>query len=91
MSKEEGIAVMPKTILDPPEARGVEAEPKTGKGNLPWNVGIVARNATRRASAGISVPIRRKPDPDSGQPNKEIGSGRTMSKDPKQSERGQSS
>ena len=47
VSKEEGIVVMPTTIPDPPKAGGVEAAPRTGKGNPPWNAGIVAKRATR--------------------------------------------
>ena len=90
-SKEEGIVVMATAIPDPPEAGGVEAEPKTGKGNQLQNAGIVARKATRRASAGRSAPIRRKPNPDPREPNKEIDSGRTTPKVPKKSERGQPS
>ena len=67
-SKEEGIVVMPTTILNPWEAGGVEAATRTGKGNQPRNVCIVARKATRRASVGRSVLIRRKPDPDLDKP-----------------------
>ena len=88
VSKEEGIVVMPKTISDPPEAEEVEAAPRIGKRNPPRNAGIVARKATRRASPGRSAPIQTKPDSDSGGPNKEIGNGCTMLKDPKKSERG---
>ena len=95
MSKEEGIVVMPTTILDPPEAGGVEAVPRTGQGNPLQNVGIVARKATRIAGARRSVPIRRKsdPDPDLDELYKEIGNDRTTPKDrkdPKKLERGQS-
>ena len=45
--------------------------------------GIVTRRATRRVSSGRSMPIWRKPDPDPGEPNKEIGSGPKDHKDPK--------
>ena len=94
MIKEEGIVVIPTTIPDPPEVGGVEATPRTGKRNPPQNADIVARKATRRASAGRSAPFWSKPDPDPGGPNTEIGSGCTTPKDrkdPKKSERGQPS
>ena len=90
VSKEEGIVVTSTTILDPPETGGVEAM-RTGKGNPSWNAGIVARKAIRRASAGRGALIRRQLDPDLDKPKKEIGSDRTMPKDPKRSERGQPS
>ena len=89
--KEEGKVMMLTTILDPPKARGVKVASRTGKGNLPRNVGTVAR---RRVSVGRSAPIQRNPDPDPEKQNKEIGSGRTTSKDrkgSKESERGQPS
>ena len=70
-SKEEGIVVMLITIPDPSEAGGVEATPRTRKINPPWNVGIVARKATRRASDERSLMIRRKPDLGPDGPNKE--------------------
>ena len=59
--KVEGTEVMPTAIPDPPEIRGVEAM-RTGKEKPSWSAGTVARKATRRASAGRSVPIRRGPD-----------------------------
>ena len=90
-NKEEGIMVMSTTISNPQEVGGVEAATRTDKGNPPWNAGIVARKATRTASAGRSALIRRKPDPDLDKPTKEIGSNRTTRKDPKKSERGQPS
>ena len=40
VGKKEGIVLMPTTVPDPPEARGFEAAPRTGKGDLPRNVGI---------------------------------------------------
>ena len=83
--KVEGTETMPTAIPDPPETGGVEAM-RTGKVNPPRNVGIVARKATRRASAGKSAPIRREPVPE--MPTKEISSDRTM---PKDSEKGQPS
>ena len=88
--KVEGTETMTTTIPDPPETGGVEVT-KTDKGNPPRNAGSVARNATRRASVGRSAPIRRNPDADPNEPNKEIGSGCTTPKDPKKSERGQPS
>ena len=90
--KEEGTEVMPTTIPDPSEIGGVEVT-RTGKGNPPRNVGIVARKATGRASAGRSAPIRRKPGPDPvpEKPIKEIGSDRTTPKDPEKPEKGQPS
>ena len=88
--KEEGTEVKPTAIPDPPKTSGVEAT-RTDKGNPPRNVGTMARKATWRASARGSVPIRRKLDPDPINPKKEIGSNRTMPKDPKNSERGQPS
>ena len=89
MSKEEGIVVMSTTIPDPLEAGGVEAASR--KIYPPRNAGIVARKATKRASAGRSASIRRKPELDPGGPNKEIGSSRTTPKDSKKSERGKPS
>ena len=64
--KEEGTEMMPTAIPDPQETGGVEAT-RTGKGNPSRNAGIVARKATRRASAGRSVRfgenrIRIRPD-----------------------------
>ena len=72
--KVEGTEVMPTTILDPLETRGVEAM-KTGKGNPSRNAGTSARKATGRASAGKSAPIQRERDPDPvlDIPTKEIG------------------
>ena len=81
---EEGIEVMQIAIPDPPETGGVEAR-RTGKGNPPWNVGTVARKATRRASVEGSTPIQRKPDPDSVKLIREISSDRTTLKDPEKS------
>ena len=81
---------MPTIILDPLETGGVEAT-RTGKGNPPRNAGIVTRKATRRASAGRSAPIRRKPDLDPDKPKKGTGSDRITPKDSKKSERRQPS
>ena len=93
-SRKEVIEEVPTTVLDPPQAGGITTEPEIGKQWPKRNAGIVARRATRRASAGNCAPIRRKPDPDSGGPNKEIGSGHTTlkdCKDLKESERGRPS
>ena len=56
--KEKSIEAMPIAIPNPPEKGVVEAI-RTGKGNPLRNAGIVARKATRRVSAGKSVPIQR--------------------------------
>ena len=91
--KEEGTEVMPTAIPDPPETGGVEAT-RTGKGNPPRNVGIVARKATRRASARKSALIRREPGPNQvpDRPTKEINyNDRTTPKAPKKPKKGQSS
>ena len=92
--KKEGTEEVSTAVPDPPQVGGVTAEPDTGKQSLKRNTGIVVRSATRRASAGKSAQIWRKPDPDLGGPNKEIGNSRTTPKDrkdPKKSERGQPS
>ena len=86
--KEERTKVMSTSILNPLEIGGVEAM-RTGNGNPPRNASTVVRKATRRASAGRSTLIWRKPDPD--KPKKEINSDRTTPKDPKKSERSQPS
>ena len=49
--REEGTEVMPTATPDPPETGGVEAM-RTDKGRPSRSAGIVARKATRRASAG---------------------------------------
>ena len=90
-SRKEGIEEVPTTVLDPPQAGGVMDESEIGKQRPKRNSGIVARRSTRRVSAGRSASIRRKPDPDPGESNKEIGSGCTTPKDSKESERGQPS
>ena len=77
-SKIEGILVMSTVVLNPPKARRVEAAPETGKESPPRNAGTVARKATRKASAGKSVPIRIYPD--RAKPNTGIDSGRTTPK-----------
>jgi hypothetical protein len=78
---KEGIREMPTAILDPPEAGGVVA-------SLPWIAGIVAREATRRASARRNVPSRGelRPDPDPDGPTGGIGSSRTTRKTPEKPE-----
>ena len=83
--KEEDTEVMLTTIPDPPETGGVELT-RTNKGNPPRNTGIVARKATRGASAGRSAPIRRKPDPDLDKLKNEIGNGRTTTRSRSESE-----
>ena len=90
-SKKEGIEEVPTTVLDPPQAGGVMDESEIGKQRPKRNSGIVARRSTRRVSAGRSASIRRKPDPDPGEPNKEISKTRTTSKGQKdrKPERGQ--
>ena len=83
-SKKEGIFVMPIVVPDPPEIGGVEAVPRTGKGNPPRKVGTAARKDTR--SGGRSVPIQRNPHPDFGRPNREIGNDHTTLRAPSESE-----
>ena len=61
-SSIEGIIVMQTTVPDPPKVGGVKAVPETGKESPQWNVGIVARKATGRTSAGKKGPIRINPD-----------------------------
>ena len=75
--KEEGTEVMPAAILDPPEIEGIEVT-RTNTGNLPQNAGTVAREATRKVSAGKNAPIRINPD--RAKPNTGIDSGRTTPK-----------
>ena len=62
--KKKGIEEVPTTIPDPPQARRVMAEPETSKQRPKRNASIVARTATRKASARKSASIRRKPDAD---------------------------
>ena len=87
--KEGGIEVMPTATPDPPETGGVEAM-RTGKGKPSRSAGTVARKATGKASARRSAPIRREPGletfPDI--PTREIGSGCTTPKDPRNLEKG---
>ena len=63
-SRKEGIDVVPTAVLDPPQAGGVTVEPEIGKQRPKRNASIVARTATRKASARKSASIRRKPDAD---------------------------
>ena len=88
-TKKGGTKVMPTVTPDPPKTGGVEAM-RTGKGNPSPSAGIVARKATGRASAGRSVSIRREPVPDTVLDiwTREIGSDRTMPKDPEKPEKG---
>ena len=53
-----------------------KAAPESGKENPRWNVGIVAKKATGRASARRSAPIRINPD--RAKPKMGIGSDCTM-------------
>ena len=87
--KEGGTEPLSTATPDPPETGGVEAM-RTDKGNPPRTAGTMARKATGRASAGRSVPIRREPVPDPvlDIPTREIGSDRTMPKDPEKPEKG---
>jgi hypothetical protein len=71
----EGIRRMPTAIPDPPEAGGVVA-------SLPRIAGIVAREATRRVSAGRSVPSREEPRLEPDGPTGGIGSSRTTRRTP---------
>jgi hypothetical protein len=75
----EGIRGMPTAILDPPEAGGVVA-------SLRWIAGIVAREATRSASAGRSVPSREELRPEPDGPTGGIGSSRNTRKTPEKPE-----
>jgi hypothetical protein len=75
----EGIREMPTTIPDPPEAGGVVV-------SLPWIAGIVAREVTRRASAGRSVPSREEPRSEPHGPTGGIDSSRTTRKTPEEPE-----
>ena len=63
-SRKEGIEEMPIEVPDPPQAGGVTVEPEIGKQRPKRNASIVARTATRKASARKSASIRRKPDAD---------------------------
>ena len=62
-SRKEGIEEVPTTVLDPPQERGVMAEPKIGKQKPKRNADIVARRVTRKTSVGKSRWIRAKPKP----------------------------
>ena len=90
--KEGGTEVMLTTTPDPPETGGVEAM-RTGKVKPSQSAGTMARKATGKASAGRSAPIRREPGPDTVPDilTREIGSDRTMPKDPGKPEKGLSS
>jgi hypothetical protein len=66
---------MPTTILDPPEAGGVVV-------NQLWIAGIVAREATVRASAGRSAPSREEQRPGLDEPTEETDSDRTTQENP---------
>ena len=66
--------VVPTVVLDPAQARGVKVAPETGKQRPKWNVGTVAKRATRRASVGRSTPNR------TAEPNREIDNAHTTLK-----------
>ena len=62
MSKTKGTEMVPTVALDRPEARGFKVAPETDKESPQRYVGIVARKATGRTSAGKKGPIRINPD-----------------------------
>ena len=57
-SNTEGIIIMPTTVPDPLEARGVKPALETEKEIPRRTVGIVVRRATERASVGRRKLIR---------------------------------
>mgnify|MGYP006950760078 FL=1 len=61
-SRMDDIIEMPEAIPNPSEVGGFMATPEVGKRRRHWNVGIVARKATRRVSAGRNKPTRTKLD-----------------------------
>jgi hypothetical protein len=71
----DGTREMPTAILDPPEAEGVVA-------SQPWIAGIVAREATMRASAGRSAPSWEEQRPGLDKSTEETGSDRTTQENP---------
>jgi hypothetical protein len=71
----DGTKEMPIAIPDPPEARGVVA-------SQPWIAGIVAREATGRASAGRNAPSRVEQRLGLDEPTEEMGSDRTTLENP---------
>jgi hypothetical protein len=71
----DGIRKMPTTTPDTPESGGVVAKQL-------WIVGIVAREATGRASSGRSAPSREEQRRSLDKPTEEIGSDRTTQEIP---------
>ena len=61
-NRMDGIIEMPEAIPNPPEAGGVMGASEDGKRSLHRNAGIVARKATRRASAEGRTLIRTRLD-----------------------------
>ena len=59
-SRTESIEIVLTTVPNPPQARGLKSAPKTRKGRLTQNVGIVARKAIGRVSVGRNKPIPTK-------------------------------
>ena len=80
-SKNEGIIIMPTTVSDPPEAGGVKAAPGTNKQRLRQIANTVAGRVIERTSVGRSTPIQTNLIT-----NKEINSGCTMLRAPKELE-----
>ena len=76
MSKTKGTEMVPTVALDRPEARGFKVAPETDKESPQRNVGIVARKATGKVSAGRRRTIRINLD--QAKPNTRIDNGRTM-------------
>ena len=54
-SRAGGTKIVLTAVLDPPQVGGVKVASRTDDQRLKWNVGTVARKATRRAGAGRSV------------------------------------
>ena len=73
--KTEGMGVVPTLVPNPSEVGGLKVAPETGKGSPRRNVGIVAKRATKRASARRRRPIRINPD--RAKSNTEIRNDRT--------------
>ena len=90
--KEGGTEAMSTATPDPPETGGVEAM-RTDKVKPSRSAGTVVREATRRASAGRSAPIRGEPVTETvpDMPTRETGSAHTTPKDPEEPKKGLSS
>ena len=78
-SKFECTHTVPTAVPDPPGGGGVKVELETGTKRPTQNDGIVASEATEKASAGRSVPIQTNPDP--ARPVGRTGKARTTQKD----------